>query len=140
MNFSRDKLKGADVEPGEIEVVPPSVQETAMLVCAARLENSLDHNEFKGLVDELIESVRHDERMRSKLLPIVAIAPGPLQAPSQKLKLMQAEDAAEIKRLVAAATRTPAGKLPQGFANQIGARLGYTVTQVQSVIYDRGQS
>lgn len=138
-NFARSQLRKPDVdeevEPGDIVEIPPSVVETKSLLCAARLENSLDHAEFKALVDEFEASVRHDERMLAQLIPLDVGARDRMAAPSVRMKFMDAAGEAEVKKRYDVAPRTPNGKLKQGWAAMVGAELGYTVQQIQSCVH-----
>lgn len=136
-NFSRAKLRGVEQEePGEIQIVPAPVVETKALLCAARLENSLDHNEFKALVDEFEESVRHDERERQKAIAVMGKAIAARnEPPAERLKFMDAAGEAEIRKRLEGAPLSATGKLKQGWAAAVGAELGYTVTQIQACVH-----
>lgn len=111
-------------------------------VCAARLDTNVTGEEFVALLEALEIEIRADERAdceneRDEIPAPMAATHAMANAPNIKTKLMTAVDAKHIQELVAMAPRTGTGKLKQGFANQVGADLGYTVSQVQSVIYGK---
>lgn len=139
---------GSDHEPETEEVarvVLVDVMIAAVALAAARFDKTVSGEAFLELMTKFEAEVRADERADCENELAArneqsARAPVALdRAPQHKLKLMQPDDAKEIKRLVEQAERTPSGKLPQGTAERIGAQLGYTKSQVQSVIYDRGR-
>lgn len=129
----------AEQQARSIEDLAKLVNDAGRMVAAARLENSLDAAEFCGILGEFEELVREHERAIASA-PSGPAEPSTPQAPGAVVKLMTPEGADEIRKLIAKSPRTPTGKLPQGTANRIGAELGYTIGQVQSVIYSKGSN
>lgn len=121
--------KSTSDDDGELQVVPPSVLEVATLVAAARLDTGIEAREFRDMLEELIEAVRHDERMRIQAAPTVKA--------KRVVKWLTADDAAKIRERARVA-KGGRSKLPQGWKAAIAAEFGYTTGQIDQAVYHQG--
>lgn len=115
-----------------LEELVDNRRKAELTLAAARLESGLDQNEFVDLIDELVDCVEFEAIARWEIKHGSRDA---MAAPNIRTKLMDVAGEAEIKKRLAAAPRSETGKLRQGWAAMVGAELGYTVQQVQSVIH-----
>lgn len=132
-----------ETEEPVARVVLVDVMIAAVALAAARFDKAVTGEQFLELMTKFEAEIRADERAdcENEFAGRATVEPKwtGANAPAHKIKLMQPEDAEEIKRRIAEVERTPSGKLPQGTANRIGADLGYTKSQVQSVINGKVQ-
>ncbi len=117
-------------------IVMSDLAQAAMMVCAARHDDSVDHDAFTDLVYTLVDHARAEERERLAALKPPPASPSGTKRAAPKRTLTD-EDVATIKARCGSAPRSERGHLIRGFKQGLAADLGLTTHQIEIALHKR---
>jgi hypothetical protein len=130
-------MTDSQAEPSE-PIVMSDLAQSAMQLCAARHDETVDYDSFTNLVYDLVDKAKHEERERAaKQAASMQPPPSASNGRGKPKRRLTHEDVATIKNRVAAAKRTPNGNIVRGFKDELAAELGLSKSQINIAIYDR---
>jgi hypothetical protein len=117
-------------------MVMSDLAQSAMQLCAARHDETVDYDAFTNLVYDLVDKARHEERELA-----AKAGPPPSREPLVRAtRMLTPADRDEIRRRLVSAPRSPSGDLRRGWKQSIGADLGLTKVQVGLVLKEVSQA